>query len=388
MEQRFSFKTTYKIPLIILIITGIIALVYGILTYSNQPGRIWVNVLLSNYFVLALSLSGVFFIAVHVLGQSGWHTSIQRIPEAMGAYLPIAFIGMIIVLFGVKDIYHWAHNTYHDAILTDKKAYLNIPFFILRMVIYFAGWIILGRSMWRASINLDRTGDLKWFRKHTTYSALFVVFFAITISASSWDWLMSIDVHWFSTLYGWYIFSGLLVSGIAMIILLLIILRSLGYFQHVNDEHFHDLGKYLFAFSIFWTYLWFSQYMLIWYSNIPEETKYFVQRLEDYQLLFFINVGINFFIPFMILMTRGSKRRTWIMLVVSIIVLGGHWLDFYLAVMPGTLGKEAGIGFLEMGLTLGFIGIFLWIVFQALTKASLIPEKHPYYRESLEYENL
>jgi hypothetical protein len=195
---------------------------------------------------------------------------------------------------------------------------------------------------------------------------------------------MSIDAHWFSTLYGWYIFSGLFVSGTAVIILITLVLRRAGFLPHVNMEHLHDLGKYLFAFSIFWMYLWFSQYLLIWYGNLPEETVYYVERLSEFRVLFYTNLVINFLLPFLLLMARNSKRTTWILGFVAVTVFVGHWIDFYLLVMPG-VGEIAIIGLTEIGMTLLFSGIFLAVVFRALSKASLVPKKHPYYEESITY---
>jgi hypothetical protein len=315
--------------------------------------------------------------------------SIVRIPEAMGQYIPVASVLMILILIGAHEIYHWTHTEHLDEILLHKKPYLNMPFFSIRMVVYLAGWIFFAWKIQQLSLKQDAEGDLKYFKVSKTYAALFIAFFAITSSTSAWDWLMSIDAHWFSTLYGWYIFSSIFVSAIAVIILIVVALRTTGYLPHLNEEHLHDLGKYLFGFSIFWAYLWFSQFMLIWYSNIPEETIYYVQRLEHFSTLFYLNLILNFIVPFLVLMTRGSKRKLTILTVSAIVVFIGHWVDLYLAIMPGAVGHEkAGIGILEIGLTMGYIGLFLFIVLRALTKASLVPEKHPFYKESLEYDNI
>jgi hypothetical protein len=328
------------------------------------------------------------FLAIHSLGTSGWQTGIQRIPEAMTSFLPVGAIFMLIIIVGMifdwNHLFHWVHPE-GDKLLEGKKAYLNIPFFTVRAIIYLGGWILLSRWWRKVSIRQDTDDDLKHFRRTNIIAGIFIVFFAVTSSMSAWDWLMSLDPHWFSTLYGWYVFSGLLVSGMAVIILLTMLLKKTGYLPHVNKEHLHDLGKYLFAFSVLWMYLWFSQYMLIWYGNIPEETVYFVQRLEEFNFLFYVNITINFAFPFLVLMTRNSKRIPIILVFTSVVLLAGHWVDFYLMVMPGTLGPEAQIGFVEVGMTLGFIGLFLLVVLGALTKANLIPVNHPYLKESYDY---
>jgi hypothetical protein len=389
MDNTFVFKKSLKITFIALIVLGLISLGYGILSQDVDSHRLWSNILLNNFYFLAIALGALVFVVVHILSDSGWHVSIVRIPEAMGQYIPVASVLMILILIGAHEIYHWTHTEHLDEILLHKKPYLNMPFFSIRMVVYLAGWIFFAWKIRQLSLKQDAEGDLKYFKVSKTYAALFIAFFAITSSTSAWDWLMSIDAHWFSTLYGWYIFSSIFVSAIAVIILIVVALRTTGYLPHLNEEHLHDLGKYLFGFSIFWAYLWFSQFMLIWYSNIPEETIYYVQRLEHFSTLFYLNLILNFIVPFLVLMTRGSKRKLTILTVSAIVVFIGHWVDLYLAIMPGAVGHEkAGIGILEIGLTMGYIGLFLFIVLRALTKASLVPEKHPFYKESLEYDNI
>ena len=385
MKEKFLFTAKIKVPLILLMGAGLITLIAGGVSFGIGK-HFWANILLNNYYFMAMSLGAVFFIAVHNIGESGWQTSIQRIPEAMGTFLTFsAGLFLIMFIFGSHELYHWTHKDELDPVLQGKTAFLNLPFFYFRYVVYFAGWILLSYFIRKYSLLMDLNYDPDYFKKIRTFSAIFVVFFALTTSTSSWDWLMSIDAHWFSTLFGWYIFSGLLVSSVAMLIIILLILKAAGYMEHVNKEHLHDLGKYLFAFSILWTYLWFSQYLLIWYGNLPEETTYFVQRLRDYRILFFVNLIVNFGLPFLVLMTRNSKRIPWILGIAAIIVFIGHWIDYYLVIMPGTTGNIVKIGFFEIGLTLGYLGLFLYIVLSFLTKANLSPENHPFFKESMEY---
>ncbi len=385
MDQQFEFKKEYKIVLGILIGIGIITLVISVASLPSN--RVWANVLQNNIYFLAFALVGYLFISVHIVGQAGWHTSIQRIPEAMGSFLPVAAVLMGVLLFGAHDLYQWT-NEHLDPVLEKKTAYLNIPFFILRMVVYFSGWIFLGSRLRKFSVKSDTDPDLRYFRKSIYYGSAFIAFFAVTSSTASWDWIMSLDAHWFSTLFGWYIFISIFVSGIAVIILLVLFLKSQGYLPHVNNEHMHDLGKYLFGFSIFWMYLWFSQYMLIWYANIPEETVYFIQRVEEHKVLFYGNFIINFFVPFLILLHRRAPRLNRVMLVGAVVVFVGHWIDLFLSIMPGVLGDKTVIGIPEIGLTVGYCGIFVWVVFRSLTKASLVPFNHPFFKESQEYHNL
>ena len=219
MEQTFDFKQKYKVVFGILIGIGVLSLLYGIFTADSA--RVWANILLNNFYFLAFALVGFVFISVHVIGQAGWHTAIQRVPEAMGAFLPVAAALMIVFLIGAHDVYHWMHD-HHDPILEHKAPYLNVPFFVIRMVIYLGGWLFLGWKLRSLPLKSDLDDDLKYFRQSMYYAGGFLVFFAITSSTSAWDWIMSIDSHWYSTLFGWYIFISIFVSGIAVIILLIL----------------------------------------------------------------------------------------------------------------------------------------------------------------------
>jgi hypothetical protein len=239
------------------------------------------------------------------------------------------------------------------------------------------------------SVKNDFEPHEKYLGRLRATSGWFMVFFAISSSMAAWDWLMSIDAHWFSTLYGWYIFSGMFVSAVAVIILITIAFRHFGILPNVNGEHLHDLGKFLFGFSIFWAYLWISQYLLIWYSNIPEETVYYVERVNNFGTIFYVNVIANFLFPFLALMMRGAKRQPLYLAIVAVIVLMGHYLDLYLAIMPGAVGHEtASIGLLEIGLPFFYLAAFLALFFFFFEKAKPVPENHPYFIESSDYENI
>ncbi len=278
-------------------------------------------------------------------------------------------------------------NPHFDALLSHKSAYLNSNFFIIRFIFYALIWISLGYLIRRASLKEDKEGGMVWYKRSKNYSAVYMVLFGITSSTMAWDFLMSIDAHWFSTMYGWYNAASLWVATVAMTTLILIYLKNQGYLPQVNENHLHDLGKYMFGFSVFWTYLWFSQYMLIWYANLPEETFYFHMRNGSpvYRALFFVNLGMNFFVPFFVLITRGAKRRVALMAAIAASLVLTHWLDLFLEIMPGTVGDAWGIGLVEIGMLAAFAGLFLLVVFRSLTKASLVPQKHPFYLESVNH---
>lgn len=385
-NQSFTLSKKLINVAIGMVIIGLISLAYG---YFGGLGgeRIAANLLMNNVYFLGIALIGLFFVAVHAIAESGWQVSVQRIGEAMSAFIPVVgvLMALLFILGGMHALYEWTHADHMDAILLKKAAYLNIPFFSIRFAVYFAGWIVLAHLIRKTSAKLDMNGEIFYFNRLRMLSALFIVFYAVTSVTSAWDWLMSIDAHWFSTLYGWYIFSGMLVSGVAVMIIILYILKRMGLMTHVNDEHVHDLGKYLFGFSIFWAYLWFSQYMLIWYANIPEETVYFYARINHFGTVFYLNLVLNLVVPLLLLMTRNSKRMFLVLLPVAIVVFIGHWIDLYQIVMPGAVGEEAGIGLLEIGLTIGYAGLFLLVVFRSLSKRPLVPKNHPLYKESLEY---
>ncbi|MBN4066010.1 quinol:cytochrome C oxidoreductase [Candidatus Amoebophilus asiaticus] len=397
MNEQFILEQKHKKWAFILIGIGILALIIGIFLYKDSnPTRIWANILLSGWFFTVISLTGVFFVAVNYIAQAGWATCLKRIPEAMGSFLPIGAVVMLIITAGIyfhwHHLYHWAQegimvegSEHYDKIIAGKAAFLNFGFFACRGVAYFLIWILLYNVLRKLSLREDVEGGVTLHKKAGIYSALFIVFFGITTSTSAWDYIMSIDTHWFSTVFGWYNFASMFVATFAVITLIVINLKKQGYLSVLNENHFHDLGKFMFAFSIFWGYLWFVQFLLIWYANIPEETFYYVERFEHYKLLFFVNLIINFFFPFLMLMDRDAKRNPKVLTIVAIGLVIGHWLDFYLMIMPGTVGENYGFGILEIGLFLGFAGLFGLMVGRALSKAPLIPQNHPFLEESVHH---
>lgn len=233
----------------------------------------------------------------------------------------------------------------------------------------------------------DINGDVRHWYKTRKLSAIFLVIFAVTSSVAAWDWVMSVDPHWFSTMFGWYVFASWWVTGLAVITLIVVVLKENGYLKVVNANHLHDIGKFVFGFSIFWTYIWFSQFLLIYYANIPEETIYFVERLEvsQYKWVFFVNLLLNFILPFFLLMTRDAKRHMALLKLVCPIIIVGHWFDFYLMITPGVMQHDGGFGFIEIGMMMIFGVAFLFVTLTSLAKAPLYAKNHPMLKESLHH---
>jgi len=277
-------------------------------------------------------------------------------------------------------------NHHYDKIIAGKKAYLNKPFFLIRSIIYVVIWVYCAKRLRALSLEGDIEGDIgeRSYFKGLRVAGWFIVLFAVTSSTASWDWIMSIDTHWFSTLFGWYIFSEWATIGFAAILLLTLFIHKQGYLPSLNESHIHDLGKFVFAFSIVWTYMWFSQFMLIWYANIPEEVTYFMQRIEqsNYRFLFWFSLIINFITPTLLLMSRDAKRNKNRLIFVCSIILIGHWINSYLLFAPGTLNDHGHLGVIDIGMGLGFLGLFIKVVFNNLSKRSIDIKHHPFLDES------
>ena len=387
MDEQFNFKNQYRN--ILFIALGALVIIASGIIFISKPGasRIWANILLNNQYFLGLSLGAAFFLAIHRLALSGWHTLIQRIPDAMTTFLPVAFILMLLIYFGMHHLYIWTDNSTSDAVIEGKKAWLNMPFFFIRLVIYFTGWIAFTWLMRQNYKALITSSDLKYYNRGILFAGLFLVFYAVTVSSSSWDWIMSLDAHWYSTIFGWYVLIGMFVTSLAFITLMIWFLKRLGYLEYVRIDHIHDLAIYMFCFSIFWTYQWFAQYELIWYGHLPEETSYFITRLHHFRVLFFINLGINFLVPFFGLITYNSKRNiNWVTFIAAILLIG-HWLDYWLMIMPAGAGEKSTIGVFEICMTLIYACIFVFIVLRSLAQRPLVVKNDPFLKESLNYES-
>jgi len=390
-DKKFEFTSRERTISLILMVVGLIGIVAGFIYYGGtNPGRLWGNLLFNSFFFMGIAIASAFFIAAHYLGYGGWYVAFKRVPEAISMTIPINVVILaLVIIFGHHYLYVWADtsNPAYDAVVKGKAPYFNWAFFSFRFIFFLGILVTLTIMMRRNSLREDslQPFDRSIYKRQLTLASLFILFFAIYISVSAWDWLMSVDVHWFSTMYGWYTFASFWVTGISIIALFVIYLKSRGYLPWVNDSHIQDLGKFMFAFSIFWTYLTFCQYMLIWYANIPEETKYFKYRYEHYDVLFYGIFILNFVTPFLLLMTRRNKRNPNNMIAIALVIFVGHFIDFFQMVMPGTAHDNWGFGFLEVATPCFFIGLLLYVTFTSLTKAPLLAKNHPMLNESLHH---
>lgn len=367
---------------------GGITLIGGLLA---EPITTWANFLLVSYYLLSLGLGSLVFVAFLFVTGAGWAVAIRRLPEAIAALIPVTCVGVALVLICYPSLYPWYQHSTQGAegVTSFRHLWLSRPFLLLRALAYFLLWTYFAYAMVRASRRQDEDGWIGYTHRNVRLSAAFLVVFSATCWLSSVDWIMSLEHVWSSTIFGVYQFAGLFLAALAAITIIAIYLEWQGALRGIlSTEHLHDLGKLLFSFSSFWMYIWFSQYLLIWYVNNPEEASYFVQRLKGgWQYLLLLNLLINWVVPFVVLMPRATKRSRKVLLIVSLILLAGRWLDLYVTILPPLgIGPLAEFGVVEAGLAAGGVGIFLLVVTRALRQASLLPINDPFLVESLPHE--
>ena len=380
--QSTRLKTIYSIFMFI----GLAAFV---VTLINDQERAWHSYLVSFFYFVTLALGGLFFAAVQHVTKAGWSVNIRRLVESYAAFLPYAFVGAIVLLVGSTHLYEWLHPDVvaNDRLLQHKEAYLNMPFFAIRTLVFFGLWVVFGRILVGLSTKQDKTGDESLTHKLVPWSIAFLPVFALSYTFFGFDSLMSLEPHWFSTIYGIYTFSGLFQATMAATILLVLYLSKKGLLRgFVDENHLHDLGKFLFAFTVFWAYIAFSQYMLIWYANLPEETIFFMPRLQHGWLtVSFLLLIFKFIVPFVALLPRWAKRTPTHLAAVSILILVMQYVDIYWLVYPVYNHDEVKFSLSEIGVFLGFLGLFMFAVARFLSKHSVVPVKDPRIQESLHH---
>jgi len=424
--NQYTFTSTHRNVLFGAMGLGLVCLILTWIGDDAHHTRFWSNFLHNSVFFTMVSAMALFFLAACITAYAGWHTTFKRVWEAYSMFLFIGLGLLLIVGLGIymhwHHLYHWAveEDVANDPILKGKSSFLNKNWYLFGTIIFVGVWAFFANKLRNLSLVEDKVGNSSFLQHKNMriYAAAILPIFGFSSAAMLWQWVMSVDAHWYSTLFAWYATASAFVAMIALTILLIIFLKSNGLFGEVNENHLHDLGKYLFAISIFWTYLWFSQFMLIWYANIGEETIYFKERYNNYSALFFSNLVINFLVPFFILMRNDTKRKFGSLAFVSIVMVLGHWLDYFLMIKPGALinfnhsnghaeahGTEGAHdalahsaehvstfvsgftlpGLLEIGTFLGFLGLFMYVSLTILSKSVLVPKNDPYLDESLHH---
>lgn len=430
--KDFTFEAKDKSVLIGFMVLGLICMGWTIMIDDEYLSRFWSNFLHNSAFFTGIAFLSLFVMTAFISAYAGWYTVMKRVWEAYSLFLIPGLVLMLIVAAGLwghfHHLYHWAdaESVANDVILQGKAAFLNPTWYTFGTLIIVGAWIFFALRLRSLSIEEDncQPGDYSIHKKMRFVAAVFLPIAAFASPAIVWLWIMSVDAHWYSTLFAWYSTASWFIAMVAITILTLIFLKGRGYFQMVSEEHFHDLGKYMFGFSVFWTYLWFSQYMLIWYSNNGEETVYFQQRINEYPVLFYGNLLINFVLPFLVLMRNDTKRKFGTLTFVSVMLIFGHWWDFFLMIKPGVLhtvhevaahggghghgdgGHHGDVahhvgeaahhaseftagftipGLLEIGTFLGFFAFFVYFFFSRMAQVPLEPSNDPYLEESLHH---
>lgn len=433
--NQFTFDSKLRTTLLAGIVLGVLCLGASWFADPAQIAdggthmRFWTNVLHNTAFFTGIAFISLFILTAFTTAYAGWYVLFKRIWEAYSFFLIPGLILLLILGLGnithFHHLYHWADpNTLveghaeYDKILAGKSGFLNNGWYTGGTLIVVGLWIFFALKIRKLSVAEDMAGTADYSIHQTIrkWSAAFLPIAAFSSAAMIWLWVMSVDAHWYSTMFAWYATASWFVAATALTILTLIYLKSKGYYESVTEEHLHDLGKYLFAFTVFWTYLLFDQYMLIWYANVGEETIYFKTRIDHYPVMFYGNLIINFVLPFLILMRNSTKRKYGTLIFTSILLFFGHWWDFFLMIKPGTLETAEHVahnmseaahhsddalhhassfaegftipGLLEIGILIGFLCFFLFVAFNRLAKANLVPTNDPYIEESKHHEVL
>ncbi|MAG56052.1 MAG: hypothetical protein CMJ83_07160 [Planctomycetes bacterium] len=362
--------------------------VFGLGLYFDARDT-WSGFLLGFTYVTGLGLAGGVFISVLYLTSSRWGVALRRVPEAMAGTLPWMAVCGVVLLFGIPSLYSWSHaaTAEHSPLVAQKAGWLNVPFFCVRMVLYFAVWIWVTRRLIGESRSQDDDGDRVHSSRNLKNAALFMATFAVTFSLASIDWIQSLEPEWFSTIYALLTVAGLIGSGLAVVMVMCVLLRAAGPLRGVlTDDHLDDLGKVAMGFALFWVYIWYCQYMLIWYTNMPEETSHYILRASGaWSVLTPANLILNFLVPFLVLMPKRARRSGAVILRVGLVMLVGHALDLYILIKPPLEADGPGFGLWQLAPMVGIGCLFVTVLLRKLAEAPLVPTRDPFLSKSLHY---
>lgn len=404
-KLKFEFPSRLKQISLAMIAVGLVLTIVQVFVPwhghgEHVPGhnpRLYTSILLAVLVFLPLAVGGIYFSALHHASGAAWSVTVRRIAESYFWFLPIVLLALIAVFFGLGDAYHhWVGKAETDHLIHWKAPYLNEPFFIGRNLIILALWILFGWLFWKKSVTQDEDGKVSHTKTLIKLSAGFLIVFGLTFSISSWDLSMSLEPHWFSTMWAVYIFAGLALTVFASLILWVNYLKGQGLLgDAVNENHIHDLGKYLWGHTIFWAYIGICQYLLIWYAHIPEETYFYNNRLFNDDMSFnawsWVSLAllvVRFGIPFFALLKRENKRNLKFLSAIAWLVIAGQILDMYWVAYPaldvsGSTAHFVMFSWQELGPLLALGGAFIFIVGSALSKVNLVPVKDPKLEECL-----
>lgn len=354
----------------------------GALFFS--PDEAWVG-LMAGYLLTGFGLAGVVFVAIQYACGAGWSVAFRRVPEAMTAILPVGLAILALVFLARPSLYSWTGSEPHAGF---QRFWLRWPFFLARAAVYMAVWLSFATAIVRTSRRQDGNGAVLHTRRNVRLSIVFLFVFAVTFCLASFDWIMSLEPGWASTIFGIYNFAGLFSGGLALLVLFVLWMRRGPLRDFVNEEHLHDLGKLLFGFCTFWMYIWFSQYMLIWYADIGEETAYYSARLHNaWAPLFLLNMILNWAVPFAALLPRAPKRNPRALARVAAVVLAGRGLDLFLMIAPPIQGAQPRVSGYAIAVLPGIASIVVLAFCRAMRQAAPVPINDPYLEESLHYDN-
>ncbi|MCH9651084.1 MAG: hypothetical protein K0U98_22870 [Deltaproteobacteria bacterium] len=373
-------------------VVGVVALLATFALYFKDGHTFFPSYLVAFLFWLSIALGGLIFVLIQYATRAGWSVAVRRLAEHVMGTLPVFGLLFLPLLLGIHDLYHWSHHeaVEADRLLEHKSAFLNSFGFSTRSVVYLVIWSLLAWWFRRQSIAQDQSKDPQVTRRLQARSAPAILVFALTVTFASFDWIMSLDPHWYSTVFGVYLFAGCFLAIHAVLALLCLRLQNQKLLAGVvSFEHYHDLGKMLFAMVVFWAYIGFSQYMLIWYANIPEETAFFQERLtHGWKGITVALVLGHFVLPFLFLLLRGVKRRRATLRFAALWLLAVHWLDLYWLVMPPLNHDGPHFSFADVTAFVGIGGLFLAVLATLMQKSALVPIGDPRLTESLSFENV